>query len=67
MFQINTKFMQSNIAAQEVLADTTKGSQMGSQSGPHALKCVGMNFTKTIAVIISCPFIGTMTNSGMWA
>lgn len=60
--EIDAKLMNSDIATEEMLTDTAKGTQKGSQASPQALNGVGMNFTKAIAIIVSRPLFRGVRN-----
>ena len=59
---IDAKFMDSDIATEKVLAYATKQAQKVSQPGPHAFNGVGMHFSNTVAIIIACPFLLSVSN-----
>jgi len=49
--------MNSNIATQEMFADTAQGSQEIAQSHPHSLDGIGINLEDAGPVVIACPFL----------
>src|SRR5664279_5540783 len=49
--------MNSDIAAQEMLADAPKGTQKSPQPRPHALGRVRVHFTDAVPIIVARPFV----------
>jgi len=60
--EISAEFSHSNIPAQIDFVNAFEWTQVISDSGPHAFSRVRMNFSKTIAIIVSRPFVLCMAN-----
>ena len=57
---IDAKFVNSDITTEEMLTHATKQAEEVSQSCPHALDRVGMNFTHAVTIIIPRPLLDAM-------
>jgi hypothetical protein len=60
--EIDAKLMNSHIAMQVTLMDTTKGTQEITQSSPQAFIAVGVGLKPTIAIVVPRPFLRAMTH-----
>ena len=57
---VDTKFVNSDIATEEMLTHTAKQAEEGSQSRPQPFNGVGVNLTHAIAIIITRPLLDAM-------
>jgi hypothetical protein len=54
-----------HVLGQVVLADPAKDPQVVSQPGPDPLQCIVMHLADSVAVIVSCPLVGDVTDRRM--
>lgn len=59
--------MDRHIATQEMLADTAKWPEEVSQTRPHALGGIRVNFKDVILIVIAHPFLVCVRHRGMLA
>jgi hypothetical protein len=64
-FEVALELKNGNIATQAILVNSLEGSQEIPGICPYPFSSVDMNFSDTIPIIISYPFILAVTNSGM--
>jgi hypothetical protein len=55
-------FESRDILGQKEFMHTTKHPQLGGQGGTKTFTGITMDLPKTIAIIITCPFMGRMAN-----
>ena len=61
-FKIAFEFGEGNIASQIHLVNAFEGTQENAHVGPKPFRRVDVNFTDAIVIIVSCPFVGAVTN-----
>ena len=64
--EIDAELAHGDVATQVTLVNTAKRTKEITSGRPHAFHRVGVDFADTVAIIIACPFVLTMTNRGMW-